>query len=162
MKATGKKNTKGVEIGEQAYYGFTLALLRRCGSLTGAQLESEIKAAFGHLWGPEDLRKLPSGRLKWQNMVDWAKSQGHKQKTFFNRTKQMNGQRVCFLVMPEVCQEPALVEWVMAKKPKTSMKKKCLSCGKWSSLAAPVCSRLTGGCGAALPKPTRKVVPTLN
>ena len=153
------RNRKGQEIGGHTYFLFTLNLLRNNGGvLTGDRLEQEIKAAFGHLWGPEDKRVLKRGRAKWQNMLDWAKVQGKKQKTFFNRSKTINGKKVTYIVMPGLATDAQLVAWVLAKKVIRSFHKRCKKCGyKKNKLACLRC----GKCGNPFPPATTKVQPPL-
>mgnify|MGYP007073202816 FL=1 len=169
---TLSKVKKGEEISPHSYIELIRHELIQRPVTTNAALLKKIEQVFGNKFGPDDLRRIKSGkrssRPKWMNNVDWAKAVLTKKGEIAVRSRIRKGKRETWIVLREfaeavvleakLCrgQESAWTEvcgWVLCGKRRKGMRKKCPTCKAWTTLSAKNCD----ACGHIFKRPNQRV-----
>lgn len=134
-------------VSASSYLPFIIAILRRRkGVLSAAAVNNEVYRAFRSQMTEADfqLRKR-STMPRWQNMVDWAKAIGAKDRILATVTYKKK--RLVVLLDPDVTS----ARWIkFAKKrrgKRKNFKKRCLKCHSYQPLGRTKCEH----CGAEMP-----------
>jgi len=163
------KNRAGEENSALSYRLFMIAQLEKNGGvMTSEQLEDALERNYGASFGPDDKKLIRCGkgkRLKWKNQLDWAKAVAASKGEVATRSRQVNKQRVTYIVLLDDSITPAeWIEWATAKKKKRSYVKQCPVCSEEAaeSVWVPLSAKKCANCGHKFPKPNRRVdrIPT--
>jgi hypothetical protein len=152
------RNNPGEEISVWSYERFISDLLRKNkGFMRREAVYSEIERHYRPLWGPDDLRIIPSGVPvpKWVNTVAWACK---KRWCFVSCKCRLRGDRrtESYLILLDIDITPEdvydkAIEHILKKKKKLFLKW-CPKCGFEQSCSNKVCIN----CGKPFPPPAKK------